>query len=369
LDGAIDIYRRLADKLDRLSDQILERRPDLRDLHQRAGLALSDLLLLEARFAEAYAVRSHLLERYPDSPDGWRRDLATLRVAKGEVDAGLAELRALAGEKPSDSSGWLALGKEARTAGRFAESEVALDRAVEAAEQEGEGNLGPAHYERFLLFKAMGRLDAAVAVWEQAVSCDAELGFTVHEVYTMLTDAGRFSEAQSYVARDKNPLRAGFQRGLLANLTGNPAKASQEWQTVAQLDPGDYEQGHECWVEAVLRLGDSESALAALQALLPEHPTPRLFVLSGMGWAMRDDEELASVLFQQAINLLRRRRPPKQKLDSDDWRLLDTLVTDEKTKTALKPYFAVVDTVWDQVTPSAPARPPASSLRQGPLLP
>jgi hypothetical protein len=192
----------------------------------------------------------------------------------------------------------------------------------------------------------------------------------VNKVYTMLTDAGRFGEARSYVARDPNPLRAGFQRGLLANLTGNLAEARQEWQAVAQLDPMDYEHGHDCWVEAVLRLGDPEPALEALQfSLLPKHPTPRMFILSGMGWAMRDDDELASVLFQQAINLLRRRRPPKQKLDSADWRLLETLVTDDKIKTALKPYFAVVETVWDQVAASEPTLPSASSPSQRPLLP
>ena len=61
---------------------------------------------------------------------------------------------------------------------------------------------------------------------------------------------------------------------------------------------------------------------------------------------MRDDGELAALLFQRAIDLLRRERPPKQKLDSADWRLLDSLVADDEIKTTLKPYFAVVETVW-----------------------
>jgi hypothetical protein len=62
---------------------------------------------------------------------------------------------------------------------------------------------------------------------------------------------------------------------------------------------------------------------------------------------MRDDMELAKALIQQAINQLRQQRPPKQKLDSADWRLLNSLITDEKLKSALRPYFAVVETVWD----------------------
>ena len=95
-----------------------------------------------------------------------------------------------------------------------------------------------------------------------------------------------------------------------------------------------------------MRLGDSEPALEWLQESLPQYGTPRLLVLSGIGWAMRQDVELATALFQQAINLLRRQRPPKQKLDRADWQLLDSLVADDETKTPLKSYFAVVETLW-----------------------
>jgi hypothetical protein len=71
-----------------------------------------------------------------------------------------------------------------------------------------------------------------------------------------------------------------------------------------------------------------------------------LLILSGIGWAMRDDQELAALLFQRAIHLLRQERPPKQKLDSDDWRLLNSLVSSDELKASLKPYFAVVETLW-----------------------
>jgi tetratricopeptide (TPR) repeat protein len=346
MDGAIAIYRRLTDKLGRLSEGIFERRPDLSDMHLQAGLDLSGLLLSEGRFAEAYEVRSRLLDKHPEMADDWRQDLATLRVAKGDVDAGLVELRALAEQDPADPSGWLVLATETRIEGRFAESQAALDRALEVVGGDDARDVGIVHFQRFLLFKAMGQLDDAVAAWENAVSCDPEVSVTVREVYTMLSDAGRYGEAQRYVARDENPLQAGFQRGLIVSLTGNPGQAKQEWQAVADLDPEDFERGHECWVEAVLRLGDPEPALERLQDLLVQRATPRLFVLAGIAWAMREDEQVAAALFQQAINQLRRRRPPKQKLDSADWRLLDSLVAGDEIKTALKPYFAVVETVW-----------------------
>ena len=85
-----------------------------------------------------------------------------------------------------------------------------------------------------------------------------------------------------------------------------------------------------------------------------------MLVLSGIGWAMRQDVELAAALLQQAINLLRRERPRQKKLDSDDWRLLDALVTDDEAKAELRAYFAVVETLWEQ----SPALPKAGDAPQ-----
>jgi tetratricopeptide (TPR) repeat protein len=347
MEGAIALYRRLTERLSHLSDRILKRRPQLHDLHRQARLELTSLLASDGRFAEAFEVEKVLVETDPDQSDVWRRDLAVLRAAKGDVETGLRELEALAAESPGDLQNWLLLGIENRLAGRLTESQTALDRALEASQQDKEAdNLADIHYQRFLLFQEMKQLNDAMAAWEEAVNANAEVARTVREVYTMLTTAGRYSEAQHYVDRDENRLQAGFQRGLIASLTGKPIDARQAWRHVADLDPDQFQYGHDAWVEAVLRLGDPDPALEWLQESLPKVGTPRLLVLSGIGWAMRKDPELATILFQQAINLRRRERPRKQKLDSADWRLLDSLVTDDESKATLKPYFAVVETLW-----------------------
>ncbi len=346
LEGSLALYRRLADRLSRLSDRILVRRPELQEIHRQARLELSYLLTSEGRYAEAIEVEQVLLQTDPDQVDRWRRDLAVLRASKGEIDTGLTELRTLAEESPDEPERWLVLGIENRFAGRLGESESALDRALNACGQNDSNTLADIHYQRFLLFREMKRLDDAVAAWEEALRKNPQVKETVREVYTMLTDAGRYSEAQQYIARDENALQAGFQRGLIASLTGNPVEAKKLWRHVANLDPDEFEYGHDAWGEAVLRLGDPDPALEWLQESLPRRGTPRLLVLSGIGWAMRQDRELASVLFQQAINLFRSQRPPKRKLDSADWRLLDSLVTDDEMKAALKPYFVVVETLW-----------------------
>lgn len=345
---AITLYRRLVDKLSRLSEPVLARRPELRDLHRETRLELATILRFEGRYAEAIEVMEVLLESHPDDADAWRTDMAILRMSKGEVETGLAELRALAEQDPANPWRWTTLGREARIEGHFADSQAALDQAslvgIEGdAQQQAEND-----YQRFLLFKVMGQHDDALAAWEQAVQWHDEVGKTISQVYTMLTDAGRYSDALRYVEQDDNALQAGFQRGIIAQRTGNAAQALQEWEQVAQLNPEQYDAGHDAWVESVLRLGNPEPALEWLQDNLSQRGTSRLLALSGIGWAMRQDVELATALLQQAINLTRRERPPRKKLGSDDWRLLDALVTDDEIKANLRSYFAVVETLWEQ---------------------
>lgn len=346
VENAIAVYRRLVDRLSRLSAGILNRRPELRELHQQSRMELVNLLASEARFAEAIEVGEVLLETDSEEADTWRRTLAVLRTAKGELEEGLTELRTLAEDTPDEPDGWIILGAESHLAGRLIESRDALDRALEVCSEYETDKLANIHYQRFLLYREMKQLDNALAAWEEAARHDPEAGRTVREVYTMLTEVGRYSDAKSYIARDENAMQAGFQQGIIASLTGQPNEANMAWRQVADLNPDAYDYGHDAWVEAVLRLGDPEPALEWLQDSLPKYGTPRLLVLSGIGWAMRDDPELAGLLFQRAIHLRRRERPPKQKLDSTDWRLLDSLVTDDEVKAQLKSYFAIIETLW-----------------------
>lgn len=346
VEGSIVLYRRLTDKLNQLTDRILDRRPALRDLHQQSRLELARVLAELGRYAEALEVEQVLLKTHPDEADSWRRDLAVLRVAKGDTEAGLAELRALAEGAPGDPEPWVVLGVESRIAGRLRDSQAALDQALEVCKEDDADNLATIHFQRFLLFQELKQVSDALAAWEKAVSHNPDASRTVRQAYTMLTSEGRYEEALRYIARDKNPLQAGFQRGLVASLTGKALEAKQEWRAVANMDPGEFEYGQDAWVEAVLRLGNSDPALEWLQESLPRYGTPRLLVLSGIGWAMRQDTEVAAALFQQAIAMLRYRRPPKQKLDGADWQLLDALVKDDKVKAPLKSYFAVVESLW-----------------------
>ena len=351
---AIAAYQYLIGKLDGLSDKILRRRPELEDLRKQALVELTDLLAWERRFAEAVEYQKELMERDPERATVWRRRLASLRIQKGETESGLADLRALAEETPDDPWNWLSLGEEARLEGRLTESLAAFDRAVSTASQvEDEKRrteaLASTHYRRFLLLKEMARWDDATKAWEEAAALKPdEVAETLPDLYKMLTDAGLYSTARTYVDRDTNSLRAGMQRGLLDLMTGKPGEAMEGWRAVAALDPLSVESGQEAWMEAVLRAGDPQPVLDRLDDLLAGHGSARVLILGGMAWAMMGKAETAGAMLQQATDLLRRERPPKTKLDGADWRLLTSLVPYAELRAALKPYFAVIETTWEQ---------------------
>jgi putative SOS response-associated peptidase YedK len=83
-----------------------------------------------------------------------------------------------------------------------------------------------------------------------------------------------------------------------------------------------------------------------MDRLLGRYGSARLLTMAGIAWAMQGDQQRAQKAFDQTIDILRSHRPPKHKLDSADWRLLDSLVADDELKRVLKPYFAVVETIW-----------------------
>jgi len=153
---AINLYRRLVDRLARLTPRILQRRPELHNLHRAARMELVSLLRPEGRYSEAIDVVRVLLDSHPEEERTWRREIATLQVARGDVESGLADLRALAEESADDYVTWLVLGREARIEGRFALAREALDRALEMCEAGSCPDLARIYHERFVFFKTAG---------------------------------------------------------------------------------------------------------------------------------------------------------------------------------------------------------------------
>jgi tetratricopeptide (TPR) repeat protein len=369
LEGAVAQYRRLIDRLARLSDRVLDRRPDLRELWMTAIMELGQLLEWEGRFAEAIELKRQLVDLEPDRAPMWRRHLAALRIRKGEVDAGLVDLRALAEARPDDVVAWNTLATHLRLAGRLEQADQVLDRALKAPDPDPE-LLGAVHLNRALLYLAWGRLDEAVAAWERAIQDSAALSDTAPEIYTALIKAGRLDEALAIVERDPDALRRGLYRGVVHARRGELDRARAAWTEVEEMEP-DAEGSAEAWLEATLRLGHVDLGLERFEQLLAGGPSARLFLLGGVGWAMKGDLEAARAGFGVALDAMRRGYPPAYKFSSDDWRLLDQLVDDAEVKAQLRPHFAVVDSAFDAVVEVARSSPQAPQAKTpgGILLP
>ena len=91
-------------------------------------MELATLLRREGRTSEAIEAVRVLLDSHPEEARLWRRELAVLYVAKGDVEGGLGDLRALAEEAPDEVAGWLVLDTTDLSV------EAAVDRILEHAE-------------------------------------------------------------------------------------------------------------------------------------------------------------------------------------------------------------------------------------------
>ena len=112
---------------------------------------------------------------------------------------------------------------------------------------------------------------------------------------------------------------------------------------MAALTPRDHEEGHEAWAEAVLRLGQPETALPVLEDLLGRgQGDQRCIILLGLAWAMLGKAGPAREAFGHALRVLQRQEPQRAKLAAKDWRLVDALVQDPQVKTSVQSCFAVV---------------------------
>jgi tetratricopeptide (TPR) repeat protein len=368
LEGAMAQYRRLVDRLARLSDRVLERRPSLREMRVSAILELGQLLEWDGRIGEAIELKRRLVELAPEEELFWKRHLAVLRVRKGEVDAGLEELRALAEADPEDPAGWNILATHLRLAGRLSRAEEILDRALAIPEQDPQVR-GQVHLNRALLYKALAQVDEALAAWEEAVQDAPDIVETVPEMVDLLIDVGRLDEALAYVERDADELRRGLHRGIVLARQGKPGRARAAWTDVHEMDPATTQGSRAAWLEATLRLGDPDAGLDRFEELLTGESSARLFLLGGMGWAMKGDLEAARVGFRVALEAMSRDYPPTYKFDSKDWRLLDQLVDTPETKAQLKAHFAVVDAAFDAVPEVAgPASPSSAATSAGGIL-
>jgi tetratricopeptide (TPR) repeat protein len=340
-DTAQESFRRLGDRLEKVRPTVLERRPELHNLHLVSLARQAEIYRIQGEFEKAIQLYQRLIETGPESAERWRQDMALVKIDMGQAEAGLDELRAQAVAHPADHRLWLTIGLESEALGRWEEAEENLQRGARRVSEPNE--ITDAYLLLFDFYRARGRIEEALAAWDKAWESQAEGPDYIFPVYQMMWEAGDLERAHEYLSREKNPLRKGLHQGLLAQDQGKSDEAVKYWKRVARLDPTGYEEGQESWAEAALRVGHTpQDVISVLGTILDEGTfTPRGLILQAAAEARIGHTEHAESVLALARQVGLRGRPRREKLSSTDWALFDELVENDEIKEELRHFFEI----------------------------
>jgi tetratricopeptide (TPR) repeat protein len=334
-------YQRLSERLSKLKPAVLDRRPELRNLLVASLAKQAEIRHIHGEFERAVELYEQVIEMAPETRDRWLGEMALVRIDMGQAEKGLDILRAQAVAHPGDSEAWLTIGVEAEALGRLDEAEENLGRASRAASDPDDK--ARAYLALFDFYREQGRVDEALVTWDQAWEGTGRESGYVFPLYQMMWEAGDLERSREYLSKEKNPLRKGFYQGLLALSEGNSDEAAKQWKRVAKMNPLEYDEGHEAWAEAALRVDHSpEEVIGAMSAVLEANNfTPRGLLLQGIAEARIGHVDHAQEVLEIARNIGMRTRPREEKLPEAHWTLLDELVEDDEIKTQLKYLFDI----------------------------
>jgi len=334
-------YHRLSERLSKLKPVVLERRPELRNLLVLSMANQAKIHHIQGEFEQALETYQQAIAISPETKDRWQRDMALVHIDMGETEEGLDMLRAQAIAHPGESELWLAIGMEAEALGRLEEAEEHMQRASRTAS--APEDKAQAYLALFDFYREQGQIEKALAAWDQAWSGDVRESGYVFPLYQMMWEAGELERSREYLKQEKNPLRKGYHQGLLAASEGDSDEATKQWKRVAKMNPLEYEEGHDAWAEAALRVDDSpKDVIGTLSAVLEAGDfTPRGLLLQAIAEARIGHTEHAQEVLEIARNIGLRARPRVEKLPMAHWVLFDELVADEEIKSQLQHLFQV----------------------------
>jgi tetratricopeptide (TPR) repeat protein/tRNA A-37 threonylcarbamoyl transferase component Bud32/TolB-like protein len=184
------------------------------------------------RTDEAEQVLKTGLQRQPRSDD-LHRMLGDVLVRRGQVDAGLAELREAIRLRPDYWENPATLGLALYSRGRYEEALDPFRRAVELAPSD------PLAQQRLAsTYHQMGRLDEALDHYRHAIRSGGTPS-TFSNIGTILYRQGKFNEAlgsynESLKLRPNSP-QTWRSKGDTLNRLGRPEEAREAWEKAASL--------------------------------------------------------------------------------------------------------------------------------------
>lgn len=344
-DEAQEVYERLYNRLGKMKADLIERRPNLKALQLTAIRSLGDLAGLQGEYDKAITYYQKGLEMDPEQSLQYRRAIAQTKIDKGDVEDGLDELRALAVMNAGQPDPWIWLGLELSTHGDEAEAEVNLKRAAEMEDADPARRFDAYTYLHDL-YREQDRLDEAEAAWKKAWEV---VGSDIDDpapLYQMYWEANDLEKARTWLSKEKNPLRAGFYRGLFAQAESNERRAQQSWKKTADLSPLQHDEGHEAWAEAALRVDYPPQLITyALREVTSRGQlNMRGAILLAIAEIRAGQLDAAEVALKAAVDINQRARPRQDFLSRAHWSLFDELVANEEIKARFRSYFEPQET-------------------------
>ena len=337
---AQEIYERLYHRLGKMKAELIDRRPYLKDLQRFTVKALGDLAGWRGEYDKAMTYYREGLQLDPERNLPYQRAIAQTKIDQGQVEDGLDELRALAVIHAGEPEPWIWLGVELSAHGDEAEAEINLKRAAEMEDADPRSR-SEAYSYLYDLYREQDRLAEAEEAWQKVWQVAGKDMDDPAPLYQMYWEVGNFEKARAWVNKEKNPLRSGFYSGLIAQAEGNEKKAQQLWQKTADLIPLNYDDGHEAWAEAALRMNHSPQIVtyALREATGRGQLNMRGAILLAIASVRAGQLEGAEAALKAAADINQHTRPRLDFLSKSHWELFAELVADESAGAHFRSYF------------------------------
>jgi tetratricopeptide (TPR) repeat protein len=337
-DDALVEYRRILDRLSRLSRSALRSRPDLVDLVSHVAAEMSDLMVDLERPDEAIELLCRMADVFPDDEAIWLTQAARCRIEKGDAEQALAELQALAQNDPVHSITALGMGEAYMALESYEEALANFDRSIQLATQpaaKADGYLAMVY-----AYMALGQPDQVARAWDAAVALDPTIADGISSIYEYYLGMFEPETARLFIEREPNPLKRGLYSGIADELEGHPDSARKQWRRVFHEDITAETEGIESWMEAGLSLGASGKVVDTVTPLLGQgaHLDVDAVILLAVAWAMEGDVEAADK-FLETLRLDPRLTDKEGKLLNRYYDAIEGFVTDEAVKEALWHHF------------------------------
>lgn len=350
LEEAVAEYRRIVDRLTRLSPATLESRPEMAQMLEHAALEMIYVLQRLESYDRAIEVIQSLATAFPERSLIWQREIAVLKSLKGETDVALSEMKALVLQAPMDPSMRWALAQILSERGEFDSAREQLIQSIDLAPDNESKAIG----YRYLgdLYVNEGNVDRLAQAWDMVIALDPKNIENIQFVYRQLLRAGKVAKARIYIEKEKDAHRRGLYAGIASLMEGDEGSARAQWRRVFRQKLQSNEEATDAWAEAGLRLGEPQQVLGTLMPMLSNDPVSlRTLILMGIAAAMVGDEKQADVFFS---NIRKDMMPFRDMLlPTAEWNLMRRLVPDEALRERLKSHFDTGE--------AAPERPAATT--------